>query len=460
MSELNTKSVRENKMGTMPVGKLLISMSVPMMISMMVQAFYNVVDSYFVAKISENALTAVSHAFPLQSLMIAFATGTGVGINALLSMRLGQKNFEEVNKSALNGIFLSVLTTIAFMIIGFTVPGPYFRSQSETAEIIDYGIKYTRIVLIFSFGLFGGLTFERLLQGTGKTVLSMVAQLAGAITNIILDPILIFGLIGLPKMEIEGAAIATVIGQFVTLILAFFFNIFKNKEINFSLKKFWPSIRIIGQIYRVGVPSILLASVGSVMTYLMNKILGSFTETAVAVFGVYFKLQSIIFMPVFGMNNALVPIVAYNYGARSKKRITGTIKLGLLIALLFLAIGMALFEFIPGPLLSIFEASETMLAIGTKALRIIGFHFVPAAFSIIFLSVFQALGKGIYSMITSFVRQIIVLVPAAYLLSLTGSVDNVWWSFPIAEVVAVSIASTFMLISYKKEIAPLEKKFD
>ncbi len=457
MSEKSTNT-RENKMGTMPIARLLISMAVPMMVSMMVQAFYNVVDSYFVAKISENALTAVSHAFPLQNLMIAFATGTGVGINALLSMRLGQKNFDEVNKSALNGIFLSILTTLAFIVIGLTVPNAYFKSQSQNSEIIDYGVRYTRIVLIFSFGLFGGLTFERLLQGTGKTVLSMVAQLAGAITNIVLDPILIFGLIGLPKMGIEGAAIATVIGQFVTLILAFIFNIVKNKEINFSIKKFRPSIRIIGQIYRVGVPSILLASVGSVMTYLMNKILGSFTETAVAVFGVYFKLQSIIFMPVFGMNNALVPIVAYNYGARNKKRITGTIKLGLLIALLFLMIGMVLFEFVPGPLLSIFEASETMLSIGTKALRIIGLHFIPAAFSIIFLSVFQALGKGIYSMITSFVRQIIVLVPAAYLLSLTGSVDNVWWSFPIAEIVAVSTASVFMLVSYKKEIKPLEKE--
>ena len=457
MNESDKTNIKENKMGTMPVGKLLISMAVPMMISMMVQAFYNVVDSYFVAKISENALTAVSHAFPIQNLMIAFATGTGVGINALLSMRLGQKNFEEVNKSALNGIFLTLLTTIAFMILGFTIPEAYFKSQSDNLEIIDYGVKYTRIVLIYSFGIFGGLTFERLLQSTGKTVLSMVAQLAGAITNIILDPILIFGLIGFPEMKIEGAAIATVIGQFVTLTLAFLFNIFKNKEINFSLRKFRPSIRVIGQIYRVGVPSILLASVGSVMTYLMNKILGSFTETAVAVFGVYFKLQSIIFMPVFGMNNALVPIVAYNYGARNKKRITGTIKLGLVIALAFLMVGMALFEIIPGPLLSIFEASETMLAIGTKALRIIGLHFIPAAFSIIFLSVFQALGKGVYSMITSFIRQIIVLLPAAFLLSLTGSVDNVWWAFPIAEIVAVTIASSFMIVSYKKEIAPLGK---
>lgn len=451
----DNQTTSENKMGTMPVGKLLIQMAVPMMISMTVQALYNIVDSYFVAQINQNALTAVSFAFPIQSLMIAFATGTGVGINSLLSMRLGQKNFQAVNQTAENGIFLSICTTIVFIIMGCTIPQMYFESQTQDLQIIQYGVSYLKICLIGSVGLFVGIIFERLLQSTGRTLFSMIAQLSGALTNIIFDPIMIFGLFGCPAFGIGGAALATVMGQIVTLIVAIILNVKKNHEIKFAFKHFRPSLPIIGQIYRVGVPSILLASIGSVMTYFMNKILGSFSMTAVAVFGIYFKLQSFVFMPVFGMNNALVPIIAYNFGARHKRRIINTIKAGMLIGLVIMTLGTLAFEIFPTRLLSIFKASTELLFIGTKALRIIGIHFPVAAVCIVCMSVFQSLGRGVMSMTASFTRQIIVLLPAAYLLSLTGDVNNIWWSFPIAEIASLIISATFMIILYKKGIKHL-----
>lgn len=454
MSE-NTNIQTENKMGVMPVGKLLIQMALPMMISMLVQALYNIVDSIFVGYISENALTAVSLAFPIQNLMIAVATGTGVGINALLSMRLGQKNQNAVNDTAMNGLFLSLCSTLIFIVLGFTIPEVYFKSQTTDLEIIDYGVKYLRVCLIGSFGLFSGITFERLLQATGQTVNSMIAQLAGAITNIVLDPILIFGLLGCPAMGITGAALATVIGQFVTLFVSAYLNFKKNKEIVFNFKTFKPSKSVIAEIYRVGIPSILLASIGSVMTYLMNLILGAFTMTAVAVFGVYFKLNSFIFMPVFGMNNALVPIIAYNYGARNRKRITGTLKRGVIIILCIMTFGTILFELFPEFLLGLFNASPEMLEIGIPALRIIAIHFPVAAICIIFMSCFQALGMGITSMIVSFVRQLVVLLPVAYLLSLTGVLSSVWWCFPIAELSALILSSFFMIKVFKVKLKDL-----
>ena len=454
MSE-NTNIQTENKMGVMPVGKLLIQMALPMMISMLVQALYNIVDSIFVGYISENALTAVSLAFPIQNLMIAVATGTGVGINALLSMRLGQKNQNAVNDTAMNGLFLSLCSTLIFIVLGFTIPEVYFKSQTTDLEIIDYGVKYLRVCLIGSFGLFSGITFERLLQATGQTVNSMIAQLAGAITNIVLDPILIFGLLGCPAMGITGAALATVIGQFVTLFVSAYLNFKKNKEIVFNFKTFKPSKSVIAEIYRVGIPSILLASIGSVMTYLMNLILGAFTMTAVAVFGVYFKLNSFIFMPVFGMNNALVPIIAYNYGARNRKRITGTLKRGVIIILCIMTFGTVLFELFPEFLLGLFNASPEMLEIGIPALRIIAIHFPVAAICIIFMSCFQALGMGITSMIVSFVRQLVVLLPVAYLLSLTGVLSSVWWCFPIAELSALILSSFFMIKVFKVKLKDL-----
>lgn len=454
MSE-NTNIQTENKMGVMPVGKLLIQMALPMMISMLVQALYNIVDSIFVGYISENALTAVSLAFPIQNLMIAVATGTGVGINALLSMRLGQKNQNAVNDTAMNGLFLSLCSTLIFIVLGFTIPEVYFKSQTTDLEIIDYGVKYLRVCLIGSFGLFSGITFERLLQATGQTVNSMIAQLAGAITNIVLDPILIFGLLGCPAMGISGAALATVVGQFVTFFVSAYLNFKKNKEIVFNFKTFKPSKSVIAEIYRVGIPSILLASIGSVMTYLMNLILGAFTMTAVAVFGVYFKLNSFIFMPVFGMNNALVPIIAYNYGARNRKRITGTLKRGVIIILCIMTFGTVLFELFPEFLLGLFNASPEMLEIGIPALRIIAIHFPVAAICIIFMSCFQALGMGITSMIVSFVRQLVVLLPVAYLLSLTGVLSSVWWCFPIAELSALILSSFFMIKVFKVKLKDL-----
>ena len=454
MSE-NTNIQTENKMGVMPVGKLLIQMALPMMISMLVQALYNIVDSIFVGYISENALTAVSLAFPIQNLMIAVATGTGVGINALLSMRLGQKNQNAVNDTAMNGLFLSLCSTLIFIVLGFTIPEVYFKSQTTDLEIIDYGIKYLRVCLIGSFGLFTGITFERLLQATGQTVNSMIAQLAGAITNIVLDPIMIFGLLGCPALGITGAALATVVGQFVTFFVSAYLNFKKNKEIVFNFKTFKPSKSVIAEIYRVGIPSILLASIGSVMTYLMNLILGAFTMTAVAVFGVYFKLNSFIFMPVFGMNNALVPIIAYNYGARNRKRITGTLKRGVIIILCIMTFGTVLFELFPKFLLGLFNASPEMLEIGIPALRIIAIHFPVAAICIIFMSCFQALGMGITSMIVSFVRQLVVLLPVAYLLSLTGVLSSVWWCFPIAELSALILSSFFMIKVFKVKLKDL-----
>lgn len=454
MSE-NTNIQTENKMGVMPVGKLLIQMALPMMISMLVQALYNIVDSIFVGYISENALTAVSLAFPIQNLMIAVATGTGVGINALLSMRLGQKNQNAVNDTAMNGLFLSLCSTLLFIVLGLTIPELYFKSQTTDLEIIDYGVKYLRVCLIGSFGLFSGITFERLLQATGQTVNSMIAQLAGAITNIVLDPILIFGLLGCPAMGITGAALATVIGQFVTLFVSAYLNFKKNKEIVFNFKTFKPSKSVIAEIYRVGIPSILLASIGSVMTYLMNLILGAFTMTAVAVFGVYFKLNSFIFMPVFGMNNALVPIIAYNYGARNRKRITGTLKRGVIIILCIMSFGTVLFELFPEFLLGLFNASPEMLEIGVPALRIIAIHFPVAAICIIFMSCFQALGMGITSMVVSFVRQLVVLLPVAYLLSLTGVLSSVWWCFPVAEISALILSSFFMIKVFKVKLKNL-----
>lgn len=446
---------KENKMGVMPVGKLLFQMAFPMMVSMLVQALYNFVDSVFVGHISEEAFTAVSLAFPIQNLMIAVATGTGVGMNALLSMRLGQKNFFAVKDTAMNGLFLSLCSSVIFVILGLTIPEVYFKSQTSNLEIIDYGVKYLRVCLIASFGLFAGITFERLLQATGQTVNSMIAQLSGAITNIVLDPILIFGFLGCPPMGITGAAIATVIGQFVTMFVSAFLNIKKNKEITFNFKTFKPSISVIAEIYRVGVPSILLASIGSIMTYLMNLILGGFTMIAVNVFGVYFKLNSIIFMPVFGMNNALVPIIAYNYGARNKKRITDTIRLGVITIFCIMFVGMLIFEMFPAFLLSLFNASSEMIDIGVVALRIIAIHFPIAAVCIIFMSCFQALGMGITSMVVSFVRQLVVLIPIAYLLSLTDVLGFVWWSFPIAEFSALILSGIFMAKAYKVKLGSI-----
>ncbi len=438
-------TVRENKMGVMPVNRLLISMSLPMMISMLVQALYNIVDSVFVSRIDENALTAVSLAFPLQTLMIALGTGTGVGVNALLSKSLGEKDYDKANKAAVNGVFLSAVSYVLFLLVGLFAVGPFYHTQTSDATITAYGKQYLTIVCCFSFGMYTQFIFERLLQSTGKTIYTMITQGTGAIINIILDPILIFGLFGLPKMGVAGAAAATVIGQVLAGIFAIIVNHKKNTEIELRFKGFKPDKRTIGQIYIVGVPSIIMQAIGSVMTYGMNRILMGFTSTAAAVFGVYFKLQSFIFMPIFGLNNGMVPIVAYNYGAKNKERLIKTVKLSILYAMGIMCIGFLVFQIFPAQLFSLFDASEQMLTIGVPALRTISVSFLLAGFCIICGSVFQALGNGVYSMLTSLARQLFVLLPVAYLLARTGNVNNVWWSFPIAELVSLTMTVIFLL---------------
>lgn len=447
--------IKENKMGVMPEKKLLLNMSLPMMVSMLVQALYNIVDSIFVAKLSENALTAVSLAFPIQTLLIAVGTGTGVGVNALLSKQLGEKNYEQANKTAMNGIFLAAVSYIVFLIIGFTCIRPFYASQtaSADAEIMSMGIEYLTIVCVCSFGLCAQLIFEKLLQATGKTVFSMVSQTVGAVVNIVLDPIMIFGLLGCPKMGVAGAAVATVIGQIIGAMVAIFCNLKYNHEIKLRIKGFRPEKGIIGRIYTVGIPTIIMQAIGSIMTYCMNRILIVFSPTATAVFGVYFKLQSFFFMPVFGLNNGMVPIVAYNFGAGKRSRIVHTIKWSMTYAFCLLFLGFVIFETLPAKLLGLFEASEEMLTIGVPALRIIGVHFLIAWFCIIAGSVFQAVGNGVYSLIVSAARQLFVLLPVAYMLSKLGGLHAVWWAFPIAEMVSFVFSATFLTLIYKKVIS-------
>lgn len=446
----------ENKMGVMPVNKLLVSMSLPMMISMLVQALYNIVDSYFVAKISENALSAVSLAFPIQTLMIAILGGSSVGLGTVLSHSLGEKKFKKVTDVANHGIFITIIIYLIFVLMGFFLVKPFFASQTSDTEILTYGMDYLQFICIGSVGLCGQFLFERLLQSTGKTFYTMITQATGAIINIILDPIFIFGLWGFPKLGVMGAAVATIIGQICAFLFAFYLNHKKNTEVKINLKGFSPSAYLIGQIYKIGFPSIIMQSIGSIMVYGMNQILMSFTSTATAVFGVYFKLQSFIFMPIFGLNNGMLPIMAYNYGAKKKSRLLSAIKLGMIYAISLMAIGFIAFQVWPKQLLNIFDASEQMLSIGIPALRIISLHFLLAGFNIIALSTCQALGKAVYSMITSICRQLVVLLPAAYILSHFGNVNYVWWAFPIAEIVALIITAGFLIKTYKENIKPIQ----
>ena len=453
MSKKNRAAISSgNVIGTMPLNRLLLSMSIPMMISMMVQALYNIVDSIFVARINENALTAVSLAFPVQILMISTGVGTGVGINAFLSRSLVERNFDHVNKAAANGLFLVWTSSLVFVIAGIFFAGFFFRSQTGIEEIIRYGKDYLFVICVFSAAVFSQVTLERLLASTVKTFYAMISQGTGALINIILDPIMIFGLFGFPRLEVRGAAIATVTGQAAAALIALYFNLTKNHEVRLSFRGFRPDGAIIRNIYRVGIPSILMQSIGSIMTYVFNRILISFTETAAAVFGVYFRLQSFIFMPVFGLNNAMVPIVAFNYGARQKERIVKTITLSIRYAVGIMLLGALTFELFPGALLTMFNAAGEMLSIGTKALRIIAIHFLLAGLCVVFISVFQALGSGIESLFVSFSRQLLVLLPAAWLLSLSGSVNMVLWSFPIAESAALIISSVFIKRIYDKKI--------
>ena len=452
---LRTDSPEENKMGIMPVKRLLITMSLPMILSMLVQAMYNVVDSIYVSRLGENALAAVSLAFPVQNLMIAVASGTGVGINALLSRSLGEKNYDNANKAASNGLFLAVLSSLAFCIFGLFFSRLYFSSQTSDPQIISYGSDYLFICCVFSMGIFLGITGERLLQSTGRTFYNMITQGLGAIINIVLDPILIFGLLGFPRMGVAGAAAATVIGQFIGMFLSVFFNFTRNTDIRIRIKGFHPHAETIRNIYRVGIPSLIMMSIGSVMTYGINKILLLFSATAVSVFGVYFKLQSFIFMPVFGLNNGVVPIIAYNYGARKPERIIQTVRFGTCIAECIMLAGVLLFQFIPDRLLAFFNASEHMLSLGIPALRIISISFLFAGICISLGSVFQALGNGVYSLIVSACRQLVTLLPLAYLLAVSFGVNAVWWAFPLAEIVSITLSTVLFIRIYRKKIRPL-----
>ncbi len=446
------EQMKENKMGTMPVNRLLITMSLPMMVSMLVQALYNIVDSIFVSRVNENALTAVSLAFPIQTLMVAVGVGTCVGINAVLSKALGEKDQETVNKTAGNGIILMAASYVVFLLIGIFGAKPFYLSQTAEEQIVQYGYEYLTVVCCLSFGMFSQFTFERLLQSTGKTFYIMITQGIGAIINIILDPVFIFGLFGMPKMGVRGAAVATVIGQIAAGILAFLINQKKNDEIQVTMQEMRPDSGIIGQIYKIGVPSIIMQAIGSVMTYGMNLILISFSSTATAVFGVYFKLQSFILMPVFGMNNGLVPILAYNYGAGNRERFTHSMKCGVKYAVAIMFAGLIIFQLVPDVLLRLFDASDAMLAIGVPALRTISYSFVFAGFGIVCGTAFQALGSATYSMMVSIARQLVALLPVAYLLSLTGKVQNVWWAFPIAELVSLFMTIFFLVRIYQKVI--------
>ena len=443
--------MNENKMGVMPVGRLLAGMAVPMMISMLVQALYNVVDSVFVSRISENAFNAVGLAFPLQSLMIAVGSGTAVGINALLSRSLGEKRQDMADRAANVGIFLSLCSAVVFALIGIFLSRPYFMAQAKSVpEIVEYGVQYTSICLGLSIGIFCQFCFERLLQSTGRTTLAMCTQLIGAVINIALDPILIFGLLGAPKMGVAGAAAATVAGQIAAACVALLLNLKRNPDVHLQAKEIRWNKAVASEIYRVGFPSIIMQSIGSIMTFGMNKILFTFTPTATAVFGAYFKIQSFIFMPVFGLNNGMVPIISYNYGAAKLDRVKKTTKLTIMTAMCIMVAGFLLFQFIPDKLLMLFDASDSMLSIGTVALRIISTSFLLAGFCIIVGSVCQAIGNPFYSLIMAVARQLLVLLPVAWLLSLSGRLELVWLSFPIAELVSVTLSAIFLRRTMKK----------
>ena len=452
---MSTNTLRENKMGVMPVGKLLANMALPMIVSMLVQALYNVVDSIYVSRISESAVTALSLAFPVQNLQIGFATGIGVGVNSLLSKSLGERDQESVNKTAGNGMVLMFIVTAAFMLFGIFGVRPYYEMQSSVAETVEGGIAYTSICCIFVLGSFMQILSERLLQSTGRTVLSMVTQGAGAITNIILDPVFIFGWFGIPAMGVAGAAVATVIGQWVGALLGLYFNEKYNPEVQFGRRYARLEGKTVRMILAVGIPSIIMNGIGSIMNFGMNQILQGFTETATSVFGIYFKLQSFFFMPLFGLNGATISIIAFNYGARKPERITKTLKLAVGAALGLMLTGFAVFQLVPDVLLGMFNPSDAFLEMGRVCLRTISWSFPIAAVTIALGACFQALGNGIYSTLTSLARQMFALLPVAYLMSLSGNVNLVWLSYPIAEVVSGTLTVFFFLRIYRQKIKPL-----
>ena len=453
---MNT-NLQENKMGVMPVGKLLFNMALPIIIAMLVQALYNVVDSIYVSRISESAVTALSLAYPVQNIQIGFATGIGVGVNALLSKSLGEGNRKAANRAAGNGIFLMLIVMVAFILFGLFCSRPYYEMQSKVTQTVEGGTIYTTICSVFTLGIFVEILGERLLQASGRTVYTMITQGTGAVINILLDPVFIFGVewLNIPAMGIAGAAIATVVGQWVAAILAVIFNLKCNPDVQFTADCFKPRKEAVVPILTVGIPSVVMVAIGSVMNFSMNQILQGFSETATGVFGIYYKLQSFFFMPMFGINNATISIVAYNYGARNPKRIVGTLLRSTFGAVGIMLVGLLVFQLIPDLLLDIFNPTDEFLRIGRSALRIISIHFPLAAVAIALGASFQALGNGIYSTITSLCRQMFVLLPAAWLLSLTGEVTNVWWAFPIAEIISLIITLFFFARIYRRKIKPL-----
>lgn len=442
-----TKENSTNKLGTMPMGNLIIEMSIPLMISMFVQAGYNLADSIFVARLNENALTAVSLAFPVQIIMIGLAVGTSVGVGAIVSRRFGEDKEKEASRVAQTGVLLAFLTWVIIAVIVFFMTDMFVKSQIDDAQIIKYSKDYIYIVGVASLGIFMQVMFERMLQSTGKSMLSMITQIAGVIVNIILDPILIYGLFGFPRLEVAGAAIATVMGQLTGMIVGFYLNLNKNKALNYRLKGFKIEAGIIKDIYNIAVPSIFIQIIGSIMIFFYNRILISITPTAVAVFGAYFKLNGFVFMPVFAMNNALTPIISYNFGAKNSDRIRDALRKGIIISVSIMAFGTLLFQLLPEILLLMFKPSDDFLAIGVPALRIISIIFPMVGLSIVTASLFQSVGRAHYSLIVTLTRQIIVLLPVAYFLSYKFKLDGVWWSFAIAEVVAL-----FMVFIFYREI--------
>ena len=455
--EASSLALKENKMGTMPIGKLLLNMSLPMVIAMVVQALYNVVDSLYVSQISESAVTALSLAFPIQNIQIGFATGIGVGVNSVLSKSLGENNRENANRAAGHGMVLVGIVTVAFILFGIFGARPYFEMQSNVAATVEGGISYMSICCLFSVGIFVEVLGERLLQATGRTFYTLISQGSGAVANILLDPLFIFGFepLGIPAMGLAGAAVATVLGQWLAAVLAIFFNIKCNPEVRFGLKYLKIKAGTMIPILTVGIPSVVMVGVGSVMNFTMNQILQGFSETATGVFGIYYKLQSFFFMPLFGINNATISIMAYNYGARNPQRILGTLKRASITAMIIMILGLAAFQLVPDLLLGMFNPTDEFLRIGREALRIISLAFPMAAIGIAVSASFQALGSGMYSTITSICRQLLVLLPVAYLLSLSGEVVNVWWSFPIAEVVSLVVTLVLFLRIFKKKIKPM-----
>ena len=446
------EQAKQNKMGTQSIPKLLLTMSLPAMFSMLIQALYNIVDSIFVAQINENALTAVSLAFPIQTLILAVSVGTGIGISSLISRRLGEKRREEASCAASHGIILGLASWALFAILGALFTPAFFNAFTQDTQIVEYGCQYVYVVTIFSFGIFLSVNIEKSIQATGNMIYPMCIHLIGAATNLILDPILIFGLLGFPKLGVLGAAVATVAGQILGMLFGLIILFTKNHEIHVSFKGFHFSRQAVKDIYAVGFPSIIMQAVSSLLTVCLNGILIGFSPTAVSVLGVYYKLQSLVFMPVFGLNQGSLPIMGYNYGAKNRKRLIHTIKLACIVAFSIMMVGTLIFWGLPGQLLKMFNASDSMLSIGIPALRLISLSFLLASINIVLSNLFQSMGCGLRSLIVSLIRQLAVILPVAFLLSRVLGVNGVWLAFPVAEIVGFVLSVVFFVGLYRNKI--------